>query len=108
MERKYKHCQSCGMPMNRDEAGGGTRADGSRSTMYCSHCYQNGAFVLPDITPEQMQARVRTKLIEVGIPRFLAGFFTRGIPRLERWRDHFGTDGVPEYRQGPSNEALNK
>lgn len=86
MKSKYKHCQSCGMPMKRDEQGGGTNPDGSKSTTYCSHCYQNGVFVLPDITMEQMQARVRGKLIEVGIPNFLAGFFIRGIPRLERWR----------------------
>ncbi len=86
MNSKYKHCQSCGMPMKRDVQGGGTNADGSKSAMYCSHCYQCGAFVLPEITPEQMQARVRGKLIEVGIPAFLTGFFTRGIPQLKRWR----------------------
>lgn len=55
----YKNCQSCGMPLKRDEQGGGTEADGSKSAMYCSHCYQNGRFVLPDITVEQTQVRVR-------------------------------------------------
>jgi hypothetical protein len=29
---------------------------------------------------------VRDKLIEFGFPRFLTGFFTRRIPKLERWR----------------------
>ena len=82
----YKNCQSCGMPLKRDEQGGGTNADGTKSTMYCSHCYQNGEFVLPDITVEQMQARVREKIIEFGMPRFVAGFFTRKIPNLARWR----------------------
>ena len=86
MTSKYKHCQSCGMPMKRDAQGGGTNADASKSAMYCSHCYQSGVFVLPETTPEQMQARVRAKLIEVGIPAFLTGFFTRGIPRLKRWK----------------------
>ena len=85
-DQSYKACQSCGMPLKRDERGGGTNADGSRSTMYCSHCYQNGQFVLPDITVEQMQARVREKVIEFGMPGFLAGIFTRGIPKLARWR----------------------
>jgi hypothetical protein len=73
------------MPLKRDEHGGGTNADGSKSTLYCSHCYRNGAFVLPDLTVEQMQARVRDKIVEFGIPRFLAGFFTRRIPKLARW-----------------------
>jgi hypothetical protein len=81
----YKHCQSCGMPMKRDEAGGGTHVDGSRSSMYCSHCYQHGQFALPDLSVVQMQQRVRDKLCEMGFPRFVAGFFTRGIPKLARW-----------------------
>ena len=86
MNSKYKHCQSCSMPMKRDRQGGGTNLDGSKSAMYCSYCYRNGAFLLPDVTVQQMQARVRAKLIELGIPSFLTGFFTRRIPRLERWR----------------------
>ena len=86
MPPAYKNCQSCGMPLKRDEEHGGTEADGSRSGMYCSHCYRQGRFVLPDLTVEQMQERVRQKLVEFHIPRFLAGYFTRGIPTLERWR----------------------
>ncbi len=34
MEKAYKYCQSCGMPMRKDELGGGTSADGSASLMY--------------------------------------------------------------------------
>ena len=74
------------MPMKRDEKGGGTNADGTRCTMYCSHCYQNGQFVLPDISVTEMQARVREKIIEFGIPGLLAGIFTRKIPKLARWQ----------------------
>lgn len=86
MSAIYRNCQSCGMPLKRDEHGGGTEADGSRSTMYCSHCYQKGLFVLPDISVEQMQGRVAQKMADMGIPRFIGGFFTRGIPKLARWR----------------------
>ena len=85
METAYQNCQSCGMPLSRDEKGGGTNADGSKSQVYCSHCYQGGRFTLPDITAEQMQERVRDKLKEHGIPGFLAGLFTRRIPKLQRW-----------------------
>jgi hypothetical protein len=85
MKTNYKNCQSCGMPLKRDEQGGGTNADGSKSTVYCSHCFQRGQFVLPDLTVEEMQARVRQKLVEFGFPRVLAGMFTRSIPKLERW-----------------------
>ena len=86
MQAAYRNCQSCGMPLKRDEEHGGTEADGSRSAMYCSHCYRQGRFLLPDISVEQMQQRVREKLGELHIPGFLSGFFTRGIPKLARWR----------------------
>jgi len=56
--------------------------------MYCSHCYQNGRFVLPDITVEQMQARVREKIVEFGLPGFVAGLFTRKVASLARCRKY--------------------
>ena len=74
------------MPLKRDEQGGGTNADGSKSTVYCSHCFQRGEFVLTGITAAEMQAGVRQKLTKMGFPGFVAGLFTRGIPKLERWR----------------------
>ena len=84
--KTYQSCQSCGMPLSRDEKGGGTEVDGSRSAKYCSHCYAAGKFVLPDITVSQMRDRVRTKMTEMGFPKFLGAFFTRNIPNLERWQ----------------------
>jgi hypothetical protein len=42
--------------------------------------------VLANLTAEEMQARVREKLTEMGFPRFVAGLFTRRIPKLGRWR----------------------
>ena len=87
MNSTYKNCQSCGMPLRRDKQGGGTNADGSKSYVYCSHCYQHGQFVLPNITAAQMQDLVRQKLTEIGFPRILAGVFTRRILKLERWQN---------------------
>jgi hypothetical protein len=87
----YKNCQSCGMPMKRDEKGGGTNADGSRSAMYCSHCFVDGKFTLPDATAAEMQQHVKRVLKEFGFPGFVAGLFTRGIPKLERWRRQTST-----------------
>ena len=82
----YKNCQSCGMPLSRDPKGGGTEANGTKSLMYCSNCYQNGRFTMPDITVDQMIERVKGKMKEMHIPGFLGGFFTRKIPQLERWK----------------------
>lgn len=75
------------MPLRNDPQGGGTEADGSRSALYCSYCYQSGAFTSPEIdTPEKMQAFCVVKMKEQGMPGFLAWILTRGIPRLSRWR----------------------
>jgi hypothetical protein len=85
--RAYKNCQSCGMPMNRDEKGGGTELDGTKSNMYCSHCYESGQFVLPELTVDEMKQRVKNKIVEFGFPKFIAGIFTRNIHKLERWKN---------------------
>ena len=87
MVKMNKNCQSCGMPLKKDEQGGGTNKDGSKSKMYCSRCYSEGEFLNPEIdTAEKMQALVKDKLKSIGFPRFIAGFFTKGIPKLERWK----------------------
>ena len=87
MEKVYKFCQSCGMPLKKDEKGGGTNADGSKSVKFCSYCYQDGKFFNSEITTaKEMQVLVKSKMKEMGIPGFLTGFFTHGIPKLERWR----------------------
>lgn len=74
------------MPLNKDAKGGGTNANGSKSAMYCSLCYENGKFINPEMTVEDMQALVKSKLKEFGFPIFLAGLFTKSIPKLERWK----------------------
>jgi hypothetical protein len=88
MEKVYKNCQSCGMPLKKDAKGGGTNADGSKSTTYCSHCFVDGNFTKPDITAVQMQEFVKEKLKEMKFPGFLAKYFAKGIPKLERWKNN--------------------
>ena len=80
-------CQSCGMPLNKDPQGGGFEADGSLSTTYCSICYDGGAFRHPDVTVEEFQKQCVDALSRSGMPRVMAWMFTRGIPRLERWKN---------------------
>lgn len=72
------------MPLAKDP--GGTEADGSKSIRYCSHCYQRGSFVLPNLTVEGMQDRVKQRMKEMGFPGFLGGLFARKVPKLERWK----------------------
>jgi hypothetical protein len=82
---RYKNCQSCGMPLTKDQNGGGTEADGTPSTLYCSHCYRDGKFTDPDMTVQQMIELVRGKMKEMHIPGFLSYFMLRSIPKLKRW-----------------------
>lgn len=81
-----KNCQSCGMPLKKDNIGCGTNADGSICKTYCSKCYEHGAFKEPNITMNEMQTKVKEKISSVGIPGLVAGLYTSRIPNLERWK----------------------
>ncbi len=83
---KGPFCQSCGMPLSKDEKGGGINADGSKSTEYCSRCYQDGKFINPDMTVEQMMELVKGKLKQMHMPWFIVNAATREIPKLKRWQ----------------------
>ncbi|MFO7657111.1 MAG: zinc ribbon domain-containing protein [Bacteroidales bacterium] len=86
--KTYKNCQSCGMPLSKDPENGGTEKDGTKSIMYCSYCYKDGAFTQPDFSADDMKKFCKGKMKEMGFPGFLAGFFTMGIPKLERWKNN--------------------
>ena len=81
-----KMCQSCSMPLKRDPKGGGTEADGSPSSLYCSYCYQDGHFLQPDLDATQMQQFCIEQMRKNGMPKIFAWLFTRGIPKLSRWQ----------------------
>ena len=86
--KSYKNCQSCGIPIKYDPKKGGTEKDGSKSRIYCSYCYQKGKFTSPKIdTAKKMQKFCIEKMKEQGMNGIVAWIFTRGIPRLERWKN---------------------
>ena len=85
MSKVNNTCQSCGMPLSKDPAQGGSEKDGSKSLKYCSYCYSEGAFLFEgDI--KEFQENTRLKMIESGNSKFIAWLFTRGVSRLERWK----------------------
>ena len=87
--KKYRNCQSCGMPLCKDPKGegGGQNTNGELSYKYCSYCYEDGEFLQPDITAKEMQVFVKNKIREMGgFMKLFAGLFTKGIPNLERWK----------------------
>ncbi|MGZ3902536.1 MAG: zinc ribbon domain-containing protein [Bacteroidia bacterium] len=81
-----KMCQSCGMPMKKDPAGGGTNADGTKTQQYCSYCYRNGKFTWEGKV-EDFQEHCKKMMIEGGHSRFISWLFTRGMKRLPRWKN---------------------
>lgn len=75
------------MPLKKSPNGGGTNADSSISTKYCDFCYEKGQFKQSDITATEMQEFVKNKMKDMGFPGFLAFLFSKGIPKLERWKN---------------------
>jgi Putative zinc ribbon domain len=86
--KEYKNCQSCGMPKKMDEGKGGTEKDGTKSDKYCSYCYKDGEFMMASEvdTAGKMQKMCIKMMKKQGMNGILAWLFTRGIPRLERWK----------------------
>ena len=87
MSETNKSCESCGMPLKRDEKGGGTNADGSKSAKYCSYCYENGEFKYKGTSVNDFQEYCKQKMIEGGHSKFTSWLFTRGMKRLPRWKN---------------------
>lgn len=85
MEKQFKFCQSCGMPLKNDPTGGGKNTDGSISTKYCGYCYQDGKFTYQG-NVKDFQEFCRKKMIEGGHNRIMSWLFTRNMSRLERWK----------------------
>jgi len=84
---KGVQCQSCGMPLSRDPQKGGTNADGTTSSEFCSYCYQNGKFVIDNVSVEEFQKRCVENMKKKGIPGFIARWFSKSIPNLKRWKN---------------------
>jgi len=74
------------MPLARDPLGGGTNADRSKSSEYCSHCFRDGKFTEPSMTLPEMVSKVEGKLKSMHFPGFMARHFAKGIPALRRWQ----------------------
>jgi len=85
-ELEKHRCQSCGMPLQYDPKGGGSEADGSLSKLYCSYCYDQGAFRDPDLRLDEMQARVRQLLRKRKAPWYIRAYMAHRVPTLRRWR----------------------
>ena len=87
MEVTKEHiCQSCGMPMQKDEDFG-TNLSGSKNMEYCHFCYKDGEFTDEGITMEEKI----TKLVEISKTQMNMNeekareMANNTIPHLKRW-----------------------
>ncbi|MFC1629746.1 zinc ribbon domain-containing protein [Patescibacteria group bacterium] len=79
-------CQSCGMPLKKNEDFG-TNADGGKSQEYCFHCFKDGKFLDEGIT---LQGKIEKSIkfgVQMGMTEEMARQMCGNIlPKLKRWR----------------------
>ncbi|HEY6062878.1 MAG TPA: zinc ribbon domain-containing protein [Chitinophagaceae bacterium] len=78
-------CQSCSMPLDKPELAG-TEKDGSKSKEYCVYCYQNGAFLNPGMTLNEMKNLVKEQMEKRKMDASIINRAVNGLPDLKRWR----------------------
>ena len=79
-------CQSCNMEIFED-SDFGTEANETLSVEYCTHCYQEGAFVDPDLTVDQMSAIVSDFIEADNVTMAEAKAISKALlSRLKRWQ----------------------
>lgn len=84
MDNKLR-CQSCGMPL----ADGffGTEKDGSETRDFCKFCYQDGEYVQPELTVDDMiTMSIDNMTQDLNIDEAKAKELANSIiPKLKRW-----------------------
>ena len=85
--RELPLCESCGMPLARDEDAG-TEADGSLSVRYCTYCYRDGGFTEPGLTREGAVEQYAPMMAEnLGMPlekaKEMVGQYLSTLPRWQ-------------------------
>jgi len=83
---KQKICQSCGMPLQKEEDFG-TNASGSKSEEYCFHCFQNGKFLDEGITLQEKIDKNVKFAVQMGMSEREARKMALNVlPKLKRWK----------------------
>jgi len=79
------YCQSCAMPLDRDESFG-TNVDDSKCQEYCIYCYKKGEFTETDITLKEMLDKVDNIMKQMGMAADIINKTKQMIPELKRWK----------------------
>jgi len=87
--KRNEHCQSCGIPLNRDLIFSEKSEDEKRNTKYCSHCFKDGQFIDPEMTITKMKNEIDKRCKELGLSRFQAYLWKADLENLDRWQKRF-------------------
>lgn len=86
MEQFEKQCQSCGMPLQKGKHAG-TEKNGEPCKMYCSMCYNNGSFISPNMTIDEMKKILDETIGKEGLRgKLIAWLGKMQLKTLKRWK----------------------
>lgn len=81
-------CQSCSMPIDKDELIG-TNADGGKNNDYCIYCYKDGKFTDNLSTLEEYTEFSLQFAEQVGMTKEeMREHCNRVLPTLKRWKQN--------------------
>ena len=82
---KVNVCQSCGMPLNKEE-NCGTNEDNSKTIEYCKFCFENGKFTNSNLTMSEVIEKSVQMSKKLWMPEDKAREIANNtIPKLKRW-----------------------
>lgn len=85
-----KFCESCAMPLTlKGISNNGSELSGKSSEEYCKYCFENGSFIEPNITYDEMLIK-GTNGIKNGTGNklnkyFMIKFYPRLLKKTKRW-----------------------
>ena len=82
---KKKICQSCGMPMTKDQFG--SNKDGSANELYCKYCYKDGEFI-DKVSMEEYIEMCSQFGAQAGMTNEeMKAYCAKLFPTLKRWKN---------------------
>ncbi len=88
MENQIKICQSCGIPLDKDQNTMGTNDDDNKNDKYCGFCFKDGKFTDEGISlHEKIEKNIQIAVMKMNIPESKAREMAENLlPKLERWK----------------------
>jgi hypothetical protein len=83
---KVSMCQSCGLPFNNEHAHFVAKEPDGSNSIFCTNCYQDGKFLHPHLSMEEMIEMIVPVLSEAMGEEKARQELTTLLPTLKRWK----------------------